>query len=342
MLLQNNLFIKACHCEKVPRPPIWLMRQAGRYMPEYRALRKKYNFLQMCQTPELAAEITLQPIHRFGMDAAIIFSDILVTAQAMGGDLEFIEGTGPVFHNHIQNKQDIEELDISNTADKLDYVCKAIKLVKHNLAETPLIGFAGAPFTVAAYFLEGKLSKDLKVSKQLLYREPALAHLLLEKIAIVTIDYLNAQIRAGIDAIQIFESWAHVLSWDHFQTFSLHYIQKIIQGLHNPDNIPVIVFGRGSSVFAPLLCKSGASVLSFDWNSSLSDMRQIVPSHIAVQGNIDPYLLYASEKTITTEIHKLLKSVQNKKGIIINLGHGILLDMDPEKIGLLVELVKRV
>lgn len=339
-MLNQSLFIKACRGERVERAPIWIMRQAGRYLPEYRALRDKYDFISMCQTPEIASEITLQPIRRFGMDAAIIFSDILVTPQALGCPLRFQEGVGPIFDQPIRSEADAQKLNSSAAADRLDYVYQAIRLTKQELGSTPLIGFAGAPFTVAAYLVEGRLSKNLHTIKQMMYQNPELLHTIMKHLEDVSVEYLNRQIMAGADAIQIFESWAHALSWDQFHEFSLPYIQRIIRKLDNPHKVPVIVFARGSSLFAPSLTQTGANVLGLDWNCSLQNMRESIPNSIALQGNFDPHLMYASIPTIQKTVSQTLTAMQKHSGYIVNLGHGLLPDMNPDHVAAFVQTVQ--
>lgn len=339
-MLTRPLFINACLNQNDDRPPVWIMRQAGRYLPEYRKIRKQHNFISMCKTPEVAVEVTLQPIQRYHMDAAIIFSDILVIPQALGCPLRFEEGVGPIFDQPVRNTHDVDKLIAEDAAHRLDYVYQAIKLTKQELNNTPLIGFAGAPFTVAAYLVEGRLSKNLHMIKKMMFQNPDLLHSLMDTLTDVTIAYLNQQIEAGADAIQIFESWAHVLSWDNFQSFSYDYIRKIIRGLKRPNHVPVIVFARGSSLFAPVLSDVGANVLGLDWTCSLSQMREQLPSRLALQGNFDPHLMYASPQTIQTTVQHTLNTMQNNPGYIVNLGQGLLPDMNPKHVQAFVETVQ--
>ncbi|MGE4170101.1 MAG: uroporphyrinogen decarboxylase [Candidatus Margulisiibacteriota bacterium] len=337
----NSLYLNAANNQETQRPPIWLMRQAGRYMPEYRAIRSKHSFMSMIHNPTLAAEITLQPIQAFGMDAAILFSDILTTAEALGGHLEFHEGRGPLFKNPIRTAADLSQLNAQTGKKKLSYVYEAAALTKQKLTDfgVPLIGFCGAPFTIAAYLVEGQSSPDLKTLKKLMFTEPEVVHHLLDLITDITIDYANGQLAAGVDAFQIFDTWALHLSWDDFKTFSLPYIQKIIAGLKNPGAAPVTVFARGSSGLAPLLATSGANVLSLDWQSNLPEIKKAYP-HLAVQGNLDPHILYGSKAMIEQKVGLLLAAMKPYKGFIFNLGHGIMPDMDPETIRFLVKLVQ--
>ena len=239
--MNNSLFIKAAFSEKTERPPVWMMRQAGRFMPQYWEIKNKYSFLEMCKTPEIAADVTMLPVDLLGIDAAILFSDILVTAEAMGGDLSFTQGVGPRFSNPVRNAKDVDALEIE-VSDKLQYVAKAIKVIQQRLnGSIPLIGFAGAPFTVMSYLIEGGSSKDFKLTKLFIHNEPELAHRLLSKIAKVTIDYLNLQIAAGVNAVQLFDSWALALCWDDYTEFSHQYNVDIISKLNRKD-IPVISF----------------------------------------------------------------------------------------------------
>lgn len=324
-------------------PPVWMMRQAGRYMQQYRDIRAKYDFLDMVKTPALAAEITLQPIHAFGMDAAILFSDILVTAESLGSHVDFIEKKGPVIAKPIRSLPDVSELSTADTVEKLHYVFKAIQEVKPSLnaLNTPLIGFAGAPFTVASYMIEGASSSDLKTVKQLMFNTSEVVHALLDKLTLVTIDYLKGQINAGVDALQIFDTWALHLSWDDFQIFSLAYTQKIISEIKafSPET-PVTLFCKGSSGFAPLIAATQADVMSLDWPASLLEMRKAYPQ-LALQGNLDPYVLYAAPDILEKKVKKILADMHQDPGFIFNLGHGLMPDMNPDQVKRVVELVQQ-
>lgn len=337
--LQESLFIKAAFSKPTERPPVWMMRQAGRFMKEYWDIKNKYSFLQMCKTPEIAADVTMLPVDLLGIDAAILFSDILVTAEAMGGDLDFIQGVGPRFANPVRNQKDAEALQV-DVVDKLQYVADAIGVIQQRLnGSIPLIGFAGAPFTVMSYLVEGQSSRDFKTTKLLLHNEPALAHLILDKIAKVTIDYLNMQIRAGVNAVQIFDSWAAALSWDDYNEFSHAYISKIIAGLERKD-IPVISFCKGSSVFAPLMAEAKPDVISVDWNADLRILKQSLPTGIAVQGNLDPHILYANKSVIRDRIHRLHDRMKGENGFIFNLGHGIMPDLPFDNVKYAIEVIQ--
>jgi uroporphyrinogen decarboxylase len=327
--MRDSLLIKAAFSEKTERPPVWMMRQAGRFMKEYWDIKNKYSFLEMCKTPELAADVTMLPVDLLGIDAAILFSDILVTGEAMGGDLSFKEGIGPRFANPVRTMADIDKLDIHCT-DKLQYVADAIKVIQQRLnGSIPLIGFAGAPFTVMSYLVEGGSSKDFKLTKLMLHNEPEMAHQLLSKIATVTAEYLNLQI----------DSWAQALSWDDYKEFSHRYITEIISKLNRKD-IPVISFCKGSSVFAPLMAEAKPDVISIDWNVDLLDMKKRLPHGVAVQGNLDPHILYADKKVIKDRIYRLFDRMHGQNGFIFNLGHGIMPDIPFDNVKYAIEVIK--
>jgi uroporphyrinogen decarboxylase len=337
--MRDSLFIKAAFSQETERPPVWMMRQAGRFMPEYWEIKNKYSFLEMCKTPEIAADVTMLPVDLLGIDAAILFSDILVTGEAMGGDLSFTQGVGPKFANPIRTQKDVDVLQ-TNVGDKLQYVADAIKVIQQRLnGKIPLIGFAGAPFTVMSYLVEGGSSKDFKLTKLMLHNEPEMAHKLLSKIATVTADYLNLQIAAGVNAVQIFDSWAQALSWDDYTEFSHRYIVEIISKLNRKD-IPVISFCKGSSVFAPLMAEAKPDVISIDWNVDLLDIKNRLPKGIAVQGNLDPHILYADKKVIKERIHRLFERMKGENGFIFNLGHGIMPDIPFDNVKYAVEVIK--
>ncbi|HEY1025709.1 MAG TPA: uroporphyrinogen decarboxylase [Sphingobacteriaceae bacterium] len=338
-LQQDSLFIKAAFSKATERPPVWMMRQAGRFMKEYWDIKNKYSFLEMCKTPEIAADVTMLPVDLLGIDAAILFSDILVTGEAMGGDLSFAQGIGPKFSNPIRSKADIDNLRV-DVEDKLQYVADAIRVIQQRLnGKIPLIGFAGAPFTVMSYLVEGGSSKDFKLTKLMLHNEPELAHQLLSKIATVTAGYLNMQIAAGVNALQIFDSWALALSWDDYSEFSHRYIAEIISKLDRKD-IPVISFCKGSSVFAPLMAEARPDVVSVDWNADLLNVKKKLPSGVAVQGNLDPHILYADKKVIKERILRLFERMRGENGFIFNLGHGIMPDIPFDNVKYAVEVIK--
>lgn len=337
--MTNSLFIKAAFSEPAERPPVWMMRQAGRFMKEYWDIKNKYSFLEMCKTPELAADVTMLPVDLLGIDAAILFSDILVTAEAMGGELSFTQNVGPKFANPVRNAADVDQFETA-VVDKLQYVADAIKVIQQRLnGSIPLIGFAGAPFTVMSYLVEGGSSKDFKLTKLFMHNEPELAHKLLSKIATVTADYLNLQIAAGVNAVQIFDSWAQALAWDDYKEFSHRYIAQIISKLNRKD-IPVISFCKGSSVFAPLMAEAKPDVISIDWNADLLDIKRRLPAGIAVQGNLDPHILYADKKVIKDRIYRLFDRMKGENGFIFNLGHGIMPDIPFDNVKYAVEIIK--
>ncbi|WP_299288911.1 uroporphyrinogen decarboxylase [uncultured Mucilaginibacter sp.] len=337
--MTNTLLLDAAFSKPTERPPVWMMRQAGRFMPQYWEIKNRYSFLEMCKTPEIAADVTMLPVDLLDVDAAILFSDILVTGEAMGGDLSFTQGVGPRFANPVRTAQDVDALE-TEVGDRLQYVADAIKVIQQRLnGKIPLIGFAGAPFTVMSYLVEGGSSKDFKRTKLMLHNEPELAHRLLAKIATVTADYLNLQIAAGVNAVQIFDSWAQALSWDDYTEFSHRYIVEIISRLNRKD-IPVISFCKGSSVFAPLMAEAKPDVVSIDWNVDLLDIKKRLPKTVAVQGNLDPHILYADKSVIKNRIHKLFERMRGENGFIFNLGHGIMPDIPFDNVKYAVEVIK--
>lgn len=337
---ENDIFLKACKRETTERTPIWIMRQAGRYLPEYRAVREKSDFLTMCKTPELAAEVTIQPIDIIGVDAAILFSDILVIPEAMGMELIMEEGRGPVFPSPVVNDFDIDNLKFIDPFVDLKYVLDAVTLTKKELNNrVPLIGFSGSPWTLMTYMVEGHGSKNYSKVKKLIYDNPEAAHKLLEKISDGVTDYLNAKIEAGVNAVQIFDTWGGILAQNDFREFSLNYITKIISNIKRTDE-PVIVFCKGVHHSLRELADSGADVLGMDWTMDLGYVREITRNKVALQGNLDPTVLYASEGKIKKEAASVLESFGKGSGHIFNLGHGILPDIPPANAKALVDFVK--
>lgn len=337
--------IRALLCQPVDVTPIWLMRQAGRYLPEYRATRAKAgDFLTLCKTPELACEVTLQPLKRFALDGAILFSDILTIPDAMGLGLYFTEGEGPKFQRPIQTAKDIEKLGIPDPEQELRYVIDAVKLIKHALADRlPLIGFAGSPWTLAAYMIEGKSSKDFRKAKELLYGSPSLMHLLLEKLAESITLYLNAQIAAGANAVMLFDTWGGLLTTSAYEIFSLNYLTKIITKLHRQhqnQRIPCIIFTKNGGQWLPMMVSSGSDAIGIDWTTDIGIARSQVPAHIALQGNLDPTILYSNADCINLEVAKILSRYGKQPGHVFNLGHGILPDVPFENVTILVDAVK--
>lgn len=336
----GHLFIKACKSEPIDRTPVWIMRQAGRYLPEYREVRKKTDFLTLCKTPELAAEVTIQPVDIVGVDAAILFSDILVIPEAMGMELELIESKGPKFPEPIQTEAQIDKLMKPDVNDALSFVMEAIKLTKQRLnGRVPLIGFAGAPWTLATYMVEGGGSKNYKYIKSLIYSQPKLAHKLLDKLSDVVSDYLNAKIEAGCDAIQIFDTWAGTLTpWD-FKEFSLRYIDKIVKNIKNKQ-IPIIIFAKGAAHSINEIADTGCDVIGIDWMTKIGEARKIVGSRTALQGNMEPCMLYAPKERIEEEVKKILSQYGYGTGHVFNLGHGILPDIPVENVKFFIQKVK--
>lgn len=338
--LKNDLFLRACKRLPVERTPIWVMRQAGRYLPEYRAVREKADFLTMCETPELVAEVTLQPVDIIGVDAAIIFSDILVIPQAMGMELVMHEGLGPVFPQPVRTVADAAALRPIDPCSDLKYVMDAVSLVKRELDDrVPLIGFSGSPWTLLAYMVEGQGSKNFAKVKRLIYGNPDLARTILEKNTDAVADYLNAKIEAGVDAVQLFDTWGGILTPEDFKTFSLNYIERIISRLKRKD-VPVIVFSKGVHTSFDALARCGADVVGLDWSVGIGDVRNQIGDKVALQGNMDPTVLYAKPEQIEAEAEKVLSAFGSGPGHIFNLGHGILPDVPPKNLKTLVRYVQ--
>ncbi|MGV3561283.1 uroporphyrinogen decarboxylase [Larkinella arboricola] len=340
MTLQNDLLLRAARGENVERVPIWLMRQAGRILAEYRAVREKAgSFIKLATTPELAAEVTIQPVDILGVDAAIIFSDILVVPEAMGLPYEMVEQRGPVFPKTVRNPQELERIKVADAESDLAYVLEAIKIVKKELnGRVPLIGFAGAPFTIFCYMTEGRGSKTFSVAKKLLYADPAFSHALLQKITDSTIEYLKAQVRAGADLVQIFDSWAGILSPDQYRTFSLPYIKQICDAVAEATGVPITVFAKGAFFARQEIGQLNCSVVGLDWNMDAAESRQLIPGK-TLQGNLDPCVLYADYDQIKAEVKKMLQTFGTQR-YIANLGHGVYPDTDPEKVKYFIQTVK--
>lgn len=336
---ENSLFIKACKRQKTERTPVWIMRQAGRYLPEYRAIREKHDFLTMCKTPELASEVTVQPIDIIGTDAAILFSDILVIPEAMGMKLDVIESKGPVFDKPIRDVRQIDDLETENIVSNLDYVLQAVKMTKEKLNNrVPLIGFSGSPWTLATYMVEGKGSKNFDVIKSFIYNEPEAAHKLLRILADSIVKYLNAKIGAGCDAVQIFDTWASILSPTDFEEFSLQYIRYICENLET-NGAPVIVFAKGANDFGKL-AELKCDVLGLDWTRNIGKVREEIDGAKALQGNLDPTVLFAPKEKIKAETERVLRNYGEGAGHVFNLGHGILPKTPVENTKYLVDCVK--
>ncbi len=320
--LKNDLLLRALKGESVERPPVWMMRQAGRYLPEFMGIREKYDFFTRCQTPELASEITVQPIRRFGMDAAILFSDILVIPQAMNIEVQMKPDFGPYLPNPVRSQRDVDIVVIPDVNETLDYVMKAIKMTKEKLEdEIPLIGFAGSPWTILCYCVQGQGSKTFDKAKKFCFTQPVAAHCLLQKITDTTIAYLKAKVRAGVDVVQVFDSWGGLLSPVDYQEFSWKYTQQIIDAVK--DRAPVIVFGKGCWFALGEMASSGAAALGVDWTCSARNARYLTGGKITLQGNFDPARLLSPPP----EIKKMVTQMINEFGkdhYIVNLGHGIL------------------
>jgi len=339
----NNLFLDAAHGKETPRPPIWLMRQAGRYMPVYRKLRESHSFKEMMSSADLVTEITLQPIEEFHMDAAILFSDILITADTLGCPVKFVEKKGPVFDTPIRTIDDVNRLTIDPNLENISYVFKAIPRINTELIpyEIPLIGFAGSPFTVASYMIEGQSSQNLQTVKTMSSHAPEVLDALLEKLTEVTILYVKKQIESGVKAIQLFDTWAEYLSWDHFEKYSFALNKRIIDAVKKDHpTVPIIFFSRGSSLFLPFLKNLGADVLSLDWRCKLSSVRSELPTHIGLQGNLDPLALLDPAPILQEKVKALLDEMYPFKGYIFNLGHGIIPQVPVENVRCVVETIK--
>jgi uroporphyrinogen decarboxylase len=336
----SHTFLRACFSLPTEYTPIWIMRQAGRYLPEYQAVRGKVSFLELCKTPDLAAEVTLQPIDRFGMDAAILFSDILVPCEAMGQHLEFTESHGPKL-TPVRSSSDVDRLVVPDPTDRCGFVMDAVREIRKRLAgRVPLIGFAGAPFTLASYMVEGGGSKNFIHLKTMMFAEPATYRKLLDKIVDTTAAYLSAQIEAGAQAVQIFDSWGGALSVPDFRAYALPYVQRVIERLPR-DDVPVIYYvGEAAHLIEPML-ESGADVMGVDWRIPLSEARRRIAGRAAVQGNLDPCALFGPPEDIEKKAAAILDEAGRAPGHIFNLGHGILPPTNPEHAKVLVDAVHR-
>lgn len=344
--LKNDRYLRALLRQPVDATPIWMMRQAGRYLPEYRAVREQAgDFMSLCRNPELACEVTLQPLRRYALDAAILFSDILTIPDAMGLGLWFEPGEGPRFQQPIASQADVDRLPIPDPEQELRYVMDAVRLIRKNLAgQVPLIGFSGSPWTLATYMVEGGSSKAYSVIKKMRYAAPQTLHQLLDKLARSVTAYLNAQIEAGAQAVMIFDTWGGVLTRADYQQFSLAYMQQIIAGLHRDyagRRVPVTLFTKGGGQWLELMAETGCDALGLDWTTSLADARRRVGGKVALQGNLDPAVLYASPAQIEQEVARTLAEFGAGSGHVFNLGHGIQQDTPPEHPAVLVEAVHR-
>jgi len=342
--LKNDRFLRALLRQPVDLTPVWMMRQAGRYLPEYRATRAQAgDFLSLCKNTELACEVTLQPLRRYQLDASILFSDILTVPDAMGLGLYFEAGEGPKFKKPLRSTADIENLPVVNTAQDLSYVTDAVSMIRRELnGMVPLIGFTGSPWTLATYMIEGGSSKDYRRTKAMMYDQPELFQILLDKLVDSIIDYLNSQIKAGAQAVQIFDSWGGALAHDAYLTYSLLPMKRIIDGLikeHDGRQVPVILFTKGGGQWLEPMADSGAQALGLDWTTNIADARARVGSKVALQGNMDPSILYASPDRIRQEVGTILKAFGKGEGHIFNLGHGITPEVDPDHAGAFISAV---
>ena len=343
--LQNDLFIRALLKQPVERTPVWMMRQAGRYLPEYREVRAKAgSFMQLCTNPELACEVTMQPLARFNFDAAILFSDILTIPDAMGLGLSFAEGEGPQFAHPVRTAADVAKLPIPDPEIELRYVMDAVRLIKSNLqGRVPLIGFSGSPWTLATYMVEGKSSKSFQNVKRMMLENGPLMHRMLDKLAESVATYLNAQIAAGADAVMVFDTWGGALSHDDYLEFSLRYAQQVKEQLHTERSgkkIPTILFTKGGGLWLENMAKTGYDALGLDWQTDIGQARARVGDRVALQGNMDPITLYANPEVIREKVSQILSRYGEGSGHVFNLGHGILPDINPEHVGAMVEAVR--
>ena len=337
-VLKNDLFLRALKGESVTRPPVWMMRQAGRYLPEFIKIREQYDFFTRCQTPELASEITVQPIRRFGMDAAILFSDILVVPQAMEIPFEMKPGIGPWLENPIRTPQDVEKVTLPDVEFSLKYVMDAIRMTNEKLqGAVPLIGFAGSPWTIFCYCVQGQGSKNFDQAKAFCFTHPEAAHTLLQKITDTTIAYLKAKVAAGVHAVQLFDSWGGMLSPEDYTEFSWKYLQQIVTALKG--EAPVIVFGKGCWFALDTMAKSGAAALGVDWTCAPDLARKFSGGQITLQGNFDPSRLLSPPETIRRMVHDMIRAF-GKDRYIVNLGHGILPNIPVSHAGAFIQAVK--
>lgn len=343
--LKNDIYLRAALSEAVERTPVWMMRQAGRYLPEYREVRAKAgDFMSLCKNADLACEVTLQPLDRYPLDAAILFSDILTIPDAMGLGLEFKQGEGPCFARPLRSRADIKNLPVPDPADKLGYVMNAVSTIRRELKNrVPLIGFSGSPWTLATYMVEGGSSKEYRHVKGMMYSDPESLHLLLDKLADSVISYLNAQVEAGAQALMVFDTWGGVLTPRDYQEFSLRYMQKIVDGVTREAEgrrVPVTLFTKNGGQWLEMMAETGCDCLGVDWTTDLSDARARVGDKVALQGNMDPAVLYGSPERIRQEVKTILDSFGHGNGHVFNLGHGIHQFVDPENAAVFLNAVK--
>ncbi len=342
--LNNDCFLRALLRQPVDRTPVWMMRQAGRYLPEYRQVRQQAgSFMALCSNPELACEVTLQPLERFRFDAAILFSDILTIPDAMGLGLSFNEGEGPRFERPVRCAADIERLPLPDPEVELRYVMDAVRLIRKRLdGRVPLIGFSGSPWTLATYMIEGGSSKQFQRVKTVLYDEPKLMHRLLEKLADAVVAYLNGQIAAGAQTVMLFDTWGGVLTGDDYQAFSLHYAKRVLEGLkleNDGERVPAVLFTKGGGQWLEAMADTGYDALGLDWTTDIGQARARVGDRVALQGNLDPIALYSSPEVIRGKVKEVLQRYGSGTGHVFNLGHGILPDVNPEHVKVMVDAV---
>lgn len=334
----TSRFLRAANRLPVDSTPVWFMRQAGRYMAEYRAIREKYSLLEICYQPELAAEVTLQPVRALGVDAAILFADILLPAIPLGVGLEFAKGEGPILQNPVRTLADVQNLRPVDPEADLGYVLNAIRLLRGELKETPLIGFCGAPFTVASYIVEGGASRDFLKTKTMMYSDPQTWHALMEKLSSVLSEYLLAQIHAGAQAVQVFDSWVGALNEADYIEFVQPYSARILQAAQ-AQGVPVIHFGTGATTLLPAMKAAGGTVLGLDWRIPLNEGWDRVGHDVAIQGNLDPTVLFAPLPEVRKRVHDILRRAEGRPGHIFNLGHGILQQTPVDTVRAVVEMV---
>jgi uroporphyrinogen decarboxylase len=342
--LQNDRFLKALLRQPVDKTPVWMMRQAGRYLPEYKATRKKAgSFMDLCMNPELACEVTIQPLDRYALDAAILFSDILTIPDAMGLGLYFAEGEGPKFKNPVRTAADVNKIGIPDPNQELKYVMDAVTVIRSELnGRVPLIGFSGSPWTLATYMVEGSSTKEFGKVKGMMFDQPQVMHKLLDTLAKSVISYLNAQIEAGAQAVMVFDTWGGVLTPRDYKEFSLRYMQQIVDGInrqYNGQTIPVTLFSKGAGQWLDIMAETGCDALGVDWTMDLSDARTMVNDKVALQGNMDPCILYSSPERIQQEVKTVLASYGQGNGHVFNLGHGIHQHIDPENVSVFIDSV---
>ena len=342
--LKNDRLLRALLRQPVDVTPVWMMRQAGRYLPEYRATRERAgSFMKLCSTPELACEVTLQPLDRFALDAAILFSDILTIPDAMGLGLYFVEGEGPRFERPVRSVAEIEALGVPDPEERLGYVMAAVRMIRRELAgRVPLIGFSGSPWTLATYMVEGGASKEFSRVKGMMFDNPRALHTLLDVTARAVTEYLNAQISAGAQAVMVFDTWGGVLTPRDYREFSLRYMERIVAGLireRDGRRVPVILFTKGGGAWLEAMAETGCDALGIDWTVDIGEARARVGDHVALQGNMDPCVLYASQQRIHAEVDQILESYGAGPGHIFNLGHGIHPHVDPERVAAFIDAV---